>query len=194
MARKREAFGLSLLDVLSNALVGAIVLMLIASVFTKVLNDARDSNDPEQGDSEVRTSRLFPPKDPLKSDDVLNIALTFKNGPGVAQSFDIYHVALDGVTQTACDTCIDIMRGSHKQQYWLVTRRCPWREGQRWDLRLKRRTNDVTRLPDSVSIHYHSGVRPLPGPREVKLTWSAPDVVLLHVAETYPDKTFSTKP
>lgn len=193
MARKREAFGLSLLDVLSNALVGAIVLMLIASVFTKVLNDLQDSDDPEKGDSNIRTSTLFPPKDPVKSDDVLNVALKFKSGPGIDQNYDLNIVKDEGVDDAAWDTCVTRMRGAYDPSYWLVTRACPWELGQTWSLKLSSTATDLSRLPDSVEVHYNGGVNPLQGDRHIKINWKRPGFVLIKVSESASQPTFTSK-
>ena len=62
MAKKKEApdaFGLSLLDVLSNALGGLIILMLIVAV-TKKGNDERRLNQPDEGrEGKIYTDTKF---------------------------------------------------------------------------------------------------------------------------------------
>lgn len=194
MARKREAFGLSLLDVLSNALVGAIVLMLIASVFTKVLNDLQDSDEQEQGESEIRTSTLFPTRDKINSEDVLNIALKFKSGPGIKQDYELYIEKDEGIANAAWDSCVTCMRGAYddSKSYWLVSRTCPWKQGETWRVKLRSSATDLSRLPDSVEVLFNLGVNPV-GVWNEKVNWNMKEVDLIKVTESAAQPTFSTE-
>jgi hypothetical protein len=182
VSRKREAFGVSLLDVLSNALVGAIVLMLIASVFTKVLNDVQEE-DPAQGEATVPTSPLFPPRDPVKSDDLLIVALHFGSWAAAPEDIQLSFEGISGSTEAWADSCISIMRGSYDPTYWLVIRTCPCDDGRVWGVRLRSGANDGSQLPRYVDVHANSGVSPLKGERRYEISWNGRSAPLLQVEE-----------
>ncbi|MBK6629412.1 MAG: hypothetical protein IPJ87_01540 [Flavobacteriales bacterium] len=155
MGRKREAFGLSLLDVLSNALVGAIVLMLIASMFTRVLSDTAVIDD--AGDSDIQTLQLVKPTDKRRSDYVLNIALTMKGGIDVP--YEVVPELIEGIDPLAFDTCVEVLRGAYGDSLWLITRSCTWPHGA-WGVRV-RALGSARDVPDSALVHYNLGVNPI---------------------------------
>jgi hypothetical protein len=86
MAKKKEApdaFGLSLLDVLSNALGGLIILMLIVAV-TKKGNDEKQLNLPsEEKEGKIRTDINFEKMKKHTDNDILIIQLKLLGGGGV---------------------------------------------------------------------------------------------------------------
>ncbi len=150
---KKEAFGLSLLDVLSNALVGAIVLMVVAASFIKVLSDLEEHNDPYEGNSNDITAVEFRPvSDPKRSTKWLTACFELHGGkPEDVQL--LFHS--DHPDQA---TCIERFQGVYEKKYWLVVRECQWDDG---DWRLELQTDSAAAMPDSISIHVNAGLQPL---------------------------------
>lgn len=160
MPRKRETFGLSLLDVLSNALVGGIVLMLIASVFTKVLGELQQNDDPLEGESKLRSDPKFKPvENKLKSALVLNLAVTVFGDHADSVVIDCRPAENDpGEFQR---TCIRRWRGlydSGDTAVWLFSNLCGMRQSE-WIIYAKLRPGASM---DSVQLHGNAGVTPIP--------------------------------
>lgn len=160
---KKEAFGLSLLDVLSNALVVAIVLMVIATSFIKVLSDLEEHNDPYEGNSNDITAVEFRPvSDPMRSTKWLTACFELHGG----KPEEVQLLFLSDHPDQA--TCIERFQGVYEKQYWLVVRECMWEDGE-WELVLQ--TTSAAAMPDSISIHVNAGLQPLslpPGLRTLK--------------------------
>ncbi|MEK7256493.1 MAG: hypothetical protein AAB316_17185 [Bacteroidota bacterium] len=150
---KKEAFGLSLLDVLSNALVGGIVLMVVAASFIKVIGELEEHNDIIEGNSTDITDVKFQPiADPKRSPRWLTIC--FELHGGKPEQVQIYPRSNDP-NQGAC---IERFQGLYEKQYWLVVRECLWQEGD-WLLELE--TASAAAMPDSISIHVNAGLQPV---------------------------------
>ncbi|MCW5924002.1 MAG: hypothetical protein KIS77_16890 [Saprospiraceae bacterium] len=152
---KKEAFGLSLLDVLSNALVAAIVLMMISATFVKVLSELEETEDVATGESEVRSAIEFKEvSDPLRGARQLNIALELFGGKP-----DVVRVSYRAAAVSDATRCINIAQGVYKKHYWLVTRDCNWQEGEEWHIILDAPSPDA--VPDSIGIHANFGLVPV---------------------------------
>lgn len=157
---KKEAFGLSLLDVLSNALVGAIVLMVVAASFIKVLGELEEHNDPNDGNSNDITAVEFRPvSDPKRSTKWLTACFELHGGKPEEVQLLVRSKRLD---QT---NCIERFQGVYEKQYWLVVRECLWEEGE-WQVELQ--TTSAAAMPDSISIHINAGLRPLSLPADLR--------------------------
>lgn len=145
MSKRKEAvdpFGLSLLDVLSNALGGVILLMMIVAVTIKG-NDSRKLNLPQEADQGERYTEVkFKPKNTKVEYFLLTAQIDLIGGGG--------SLSLDGdIKNEILTKSTSPFRGESRE--WLVIRQ--GKSKGRWQVRLDPKsipTGDT--FPDSVSV------------------------------------------
>ena len=158
MAEKKEAFGLSLLDVLSNALLGGIVLMMIAAVSVSVSNMQSDlDKDEEQGFAEHNSAKQFKPIDKtFQTDSMLICTFKTKGGNPSKCSMNCYSDFQDEEWNRN-KGCLNISQGYYQKNYWVITRECNWKSTS-WLVFIKGNKED---LPDSIFVNINIGIRPI---------------------------------
>lgn len=170
MAEKKEAFGFSLLDVLSNALLGGIVLMMIAAVSVSVSNMQNElDKDDEQGFADANSAKQFKSIDKqIKGNTMLIFSLRTKGGDStkcaIKPWFD-YEVEKGNKEHP---DCINISQGLYKKNYWVITREatlCNWKTGS-WQIMIE---GEKQFLPDSIFCNVNIGVRPINSDKRVIL-------------------------
>ncbi len=170
MAEKKEAFGLSLLDVLSNALLGGIVLMMIAAVSVSVSNMQSElDKDNEQGNAEANSAKQFEPIDKaFKGNSMLIFAFRTKGGDSTkCKLLPWYDEELYKLNKGNPD-CINFSQGLYNKNYWVITREmteCSWQTGT-WKILIQGEEKD---LPDTIFCNINIGVRPINSEKRVIL-------------------------
>jgi len=162
MAEKKEAFGLSLLDVLSNALLGGIVLMMIAAVSVSISNmESELDKDDEQGAAEVNSAKQFKPIDiNFKGNSMLIVSLRTKGGDSTKCIIkSVFNNELEKQNKEYPD-CINISQGLYQKNYWVMTREAALcgKEAGSWEIVIE---GERQFLPDTVFCNINIGVRPV---------------------------------
>lgn len=158
MEEKKEAFGLSLLDVLSNALLGGIVLMMIAAVSVSVSNMQSElEKDDEVGFAERNSAKQFKPIDKSFQTDSMLIC-TFETSGGIPSLCSINcYSDFEDEEWNRNKECLNISQGYYQNNYWVITRECNWKSAV-WSIYLQGNKKD---LPDSIFVNINIGVRPI---------------------------------
>ena len=177
MAEKKEAFGLSLLDVLSNALLGGIVLMMIAAVSVSVSNMQSElDKDDVQGAAEVNSAKQFKPIDiSFKGNSMLIVSFRTKGGDSTKCTIEpVFTNELKKQNKEYPD-CINTSQGLYQKNYWVITREatlCSSKIGS-WQIVIK---GEKQFLPDTVFCNVNIGVRPITISTE-KIAFSKEDIM-----------------
>ena len=162
MAEKKEAFGLSLLDVLSNALLGGIVLMMIAAVSVSVSNMQSElDKDDEQGFAEANSAKQFKTIDKqMKGNTMLIFSLRIKGGDSTKCIIKpLFDSDIEKGNKEYPD-CINFSQGLYQKNYWVITREatlCNWKTGS-WQIIIE---GENKTLPDTIFYTESIGVRPI---------------------------------
>lgn len=162
MAEKKEAFGLSLLDVLSNALLGGIVLMMLAAVSVSISNMQSElDKDDEQGAAGVNSAKQFKPIDiNFKGNSMLIISLRTKGGDSTKCIVKpLFDDDLEKQYKEQPD-CINTSQGLYQKNYWVISReatQCSWKTGS-WRILIEGKKQF---LPDTIFCNINIGVRPI---------------------------------
>ena len=158
MAEKKEAFGLSLLDVLSNALLGGIVLMMIAAVSVSLSNMQSElDKDDEQGLAERNSAKQFKPIDKVFLTDSMLICSFETKGGNPSKCFINCSTDYENEEWNRNKECLNISQGYYQKNFWVITRECNWKAAS-WSIFIKGNKED---LPDSIFININIGIRPI---------------------------------
>ncbi len=182
MSNKKQVFGLSLLDVLSNALVAAIVLMMIAATFVRVLDGLSDVEDTEAGDADHPSAVEFKHvNDPKRAKLQLNINLELIGGNPKKVTLSARYK--DG---GKIEKYVSVYQGIYDKKYWLVTRDSATFEKE-WSIVI---TGDEVSLPNSIEIHANSGLTPLSIQEDVRIYKKIKAGILIDILDKdYPEIT-----